>query len=146
MINWGYLLLWCWVAYLTVTLVGIGHTVFNWKVLKMEGTKNNPPKSIYDIDAYAKTVPWHVLYNILLWPVFAYIYFIMAKPTDLWLTAFWIGLIWCILSIIIDLVGWVLIRHPWSVTYKEFYVDYQPWITLIYISMFVSPFIGALFI
>ncbi|MEG0693268.1 MAG: hypothetical protein RR444_09350 [Oscillospiraceae bacterium] len=146
MIEWGYLFLWCWVAYLTVTLVGIGHTVFNWKVLKMEGAKSSPPKSIYDIDAYAKTVPWHAFYNIVLWPIFAYIYFIMVKPTDLWLTAFWLGLIWCILSIIIDLVGWVLIRHPWSVTYKEFYVDYQPWITLIYISMFVSPFIGALFI
>ena len=39
----------------------------------------------------------------------------------------------------------VLIKHPWSMTWKELYIDYQPWLTLIYISIFVSPFIGAIF-
>ena len=32
--------------------------------------------------------------------------------------------------------------HPWSLTFKEFYVDYQPWITLIYIAIYASPFIA----
>lgn len=40
----------------------------------------------------------------------------------------------------------VLIKHPWSMTWKEMYIDYQPWLSLIYISIFVSPFIGTLFI
>jgi len=31
-------------------------------------------------------------------------------------------------------------------TNKEMYIDYQPWITLIYISIFISPFIATLFI
>jgi len=29
-------------------------------------------------------------------------------------------------------------------TWKEMYVDYQPWITLIYLSIFISPFIGII--
>lgn len=45
----------------------------------------------------------------------------------------------CILS---DLIGWVLIKHPWRLTFKEFYIDYQPWITLIYIAIFLGPIIG----
>ena len=34
-------------------------------------------------------------------------------------------------------IGWVMIKHPWSLSFKEFYIDYQPWITLIYIAIFL---------
>ena len=27
-------------------------------------------------------------------------------------------------------------------TFKEFYVDYQPWITLIYLAIFAGPVVG----
>lgn len=43
---------------------------------------------------------------------------------------------------VVDLIGWVLIKHPWRLTFKEFYVDYQPWITLIYIAIFLGPVAG----
>ena len=52
------------------------------------------------------------------------------------------GALWAGISIVIDLVGWVLIKHPWSLTFKEFYIDYQPWITLIYLAMFIVPMIS----
>ena len=54
------------------------------------------------------------------------------------------GALWSGISIVIDLVGWVLIKHPWSLTFKEFYIDYQPWITLVYLAMFIAPMIGYL--
>ena len=56
------------------------------------------------------------------------------------------SLIWGTLTIVIDVIGWVLIKHPWSLTFREFYIDYQPWITLIYLAIYASPFIayGAL--
>ena len=56
------------------------------------------------------------------------------------------GALWAGISIVIDLVGWVLIKHPWSLTFKEFYIDYQPWITLIYLAMFIAPMISYFFI
>lgn len=40
--------------------------------------------------------------------------------------------------------GWVMIKHPWNLTFKEFYVDYQPWISLIYLAIFLGPVIGFL--
>ena len=43
---------------------------------------------------------------------------------------------------VFDVFGWVIIKHPWSLSFKEFYVDYQPWITLIYIAIFLGPVIG----
>ena len=45
------------------------------------------------------------------------------------------GAIWAGVTVVVDLFGWVVIKHPWSLTFKGFYVDYQPWITLIYAAI-----------
>ncbi|MBE6706482.1 MAG: hypothetical protein E7577_02440, partial [Ruminococcaceae bacterium] len=52
------------------------------------------------------------------------------------------GAIWAGICIVFDVLAWVIIKHPWSLTFKEFYIDYQPWITLIYIAIFAGPTIG----
>ena len=52
------------------------------------------------------------------------------------------GAVWAGICIVFDLFGWVLVRHPWSLTFKEFYLDYQPWITLIYLAIFLGPVVG----
>lgn len=144
--NVGSVVLWFLVAYFVVTLIGIGHTCFNWLVLKMENDKSKPVKSMYDIVAYAKTVPFHPLYNIVIWPIFAYLVLNIGGTANLWTDALVLGAVWSIATIVIDLFGWVIIRHPWAMTWKEMYVDYQPWIALIYLTIFVSPFIAALFV
>ncbi len=143
--NFGLFMLWYWSAYIIVTLVGIGHTIFNWKVLKMEITVEKVT-SMYDIVPYARTVPFHPLYNIIIWPIFSYLYLLQAGTVNVWREAFVLGASWTLITIVFDLFGWVIIKHPWRMTFKEMYVDYQPWITFIYISIFVSPFIAALFI
>ena len=56
------------------------------------------------------------------------------------------GALWAGICIVIDLVGWVLVPHPWSLTFKEFYIDYQPWIALVYLAMFIAPMISYFFI
>ena len=56
------------------------------------------------------------------------------------------GAIWCGICIVFDIFGWVIIKHPWSLSFKEFYIDYQPWISLIYIAIFAGPIIGLLFV
>jgi hypothetical protein len=143
--NLGLSMLWFWSAYIVVTLVGIGHTIFNWKVLKME-VNQEKVTSMYDIVPYAKTVPFHPLYNIILWPIFSYLYLFQTGSVSVWRDALVLGASWTLITIVFDLFGWVIIRHPWRMTFKEMYVDYQPWITLIYLSIFISPFIAALFI
>jgi hypothetical protein len=101
---------------------------------------------MYDVTAYARTIPYHPLYNILIWPFFAYIYLHQANPENLWKAAFALGAAWTGITILFDLFGWVVVRHPWRMTVKEMYLDYQPWITLIYLCILISPLIAALFL
>ena len=92
-------------------------------------------------EGYEKTKPWHPLYNIILFSLFGYLYMHgLAVPTMV--EAVITGAVWAGICIVFDLFGWVIIKHPWSLTFKEFYIDYQPWITLIYIAIFLGPIVG----
>ena len=135
--NFGMSMLWFWISYVIVTLIGVGHTIFNILVLQMQSMKNGPGMG----EGYEKTKPWHPLYNIILFSLFGYLYMHgLAVPTMV--EAVITGAIWTGICIVFDLFGWVIIKHPWSLSFKEFYVDYQPWITLIYIAIFLGPIVG----
>ena len=92
-------------------------------------------------EGYEKTKPWHPLYNLLVFPAFAYLY-LSGLETATLSNVIATSMIWGTITVVFDLIGWVLIKHPWSLTVREFYVDYQPWITLIYITIYASPFIA----
>lgn len=135
--NFGYSMLWFWIAYIIVTDIGVLHTIFNIKVLHMKSMKESPGMG----EGYEKTKPWHPLYNVVIFPIFAYLYLHgleIVTLTEVMATS----LIWGTITVVFDLFGWVLIQHPWSLTFREFYIDYQPWITLIYITIYASPFIA----
>lgn len=137
--HFGISMLCYWLAYAIVTLIGVLHTIFNITVLHMKSMKDGPGMG----EGYEKTKPWHPLYNIIIFPIFAWLYLnSLASITlnEVALTA----AVWLSITLVVDLIGWVIIKHPWSLTFKEFYVDYQPWITLIYLTIFVSPFIAYL--
>ncbi|MFP3767351.1 hypothetical protein U5M32_04560 [Streptococcus sp. TATVAM-FAB35] len=133
-------MLWYWLAYIVVTFIfGVGHTVFNIVVLKMSSMADGPGMG----EGYEATKPWHPLYNILIFPIASYMYLFTLPVVTLY-EVFLTSLLWGTLTIIVDVVGWVIIKHPWSLTFKEFYIDYQPWITLIYLAIYISPFLAYL--
>ena len=130
-------LLYFYLAYVVVTLIGILHTIFNVKVLHMKNMKQSKGMG----EAYEATKPWHPLYNLIIFPIFGYFYLsglLNPKIEDAFIT----GALWTLIAIVVDYVGWILIKHPWRLTYKQFYVDYQPWITIIYTLIFFGPIIS----
>ena len=130
-------MLWFWVAYFVVTFIGIMHTIFNIVVLNYSSMKEGPGMG----EGYEKTKPWHPLYNIIFFSLFGYLY-LKALPDPTMSEALTTGVLWVSICIVFDLVGWVLIKYPWSLTFKQFYVEYQPWITLVYLAIFLGPVVG----
>jgi hypothetical protein len=92
--------------------------------------------------AYLMTLPYHPLLN-LFWLPFAWMYLGGITACDRVREGLKLGTFWVVFCIVIDLIGWILVPHPWAMTFNEFYVGYQPWITLIYLVIFLSPIIGA---
>lgn len=137
--NFGMSMLWFWISYIIVTLIGVGHTIFNIVVLHMKSMKDGPGMG----EGYEKTKPWHPLYNIIMFTLFGYLYMHGLEVIS-FSEALITGAIWAGICIVFDVFGWVIIKHPWSLSFKEFYVDYQPWITLIYLAIFLGPILGFL--
>lgn len=131
------------VAYVIVTVLATAVSV-------LYGMAYPPPQpvapgvSLLKVPSFVATVPYHVLIMLLIWPVFAWLYFRKHQRQNrdqelretLRLAFFWLAA-----AMIVDFVCFVLVKHAWSFTPYEFYVDYQPWISLIYISIFLSPLI-----
>ncbi len=134
--DFGMSMLCFWLCYVLVTAVGILHTVFNIRVLRMK-----PMDSTGMGEGYERTKPWHPLYNIILFSLFGWLYMRGLEAPAL-ADALAAGAVWAGICIVFDVFGWVIIKHPWSLTFREFYVDYQPWITLIYIAIFLGPVVG----
>jgi hypothetical protein len=135
----GMSLLWYWLGYVAVTSVGIAHTIFNILVLHMSSMAQGPGLG----QGYEATKPWHPLYNIILFTLFGFLYLRKVKEPTFKKAAI-TGALWSGISIVIDVFGWVIIKHPWSLTFKQFYVEYQPWITIIYITIFLAPVVSFL--
>lgn len=137
MANFGLSMLWYWIAYFIVTDIGVLHTIFNIKVLKMKSMKDSKGMG----EGYEKTKPWHPLYNLIVFPIFSYLYFNGLEVLTL-SNVIATSITWGTITVVFDVFGWVVIKHPWSLSFKEFYIDYQPWITIIYITIYASPFIA----
>ncbi|VEU81241.1 hypothetical protein [Haploplasma axanthum] len=134
--KFGSSMLWFWTAYIVVTCIGMLHTTFNIFVLKMKPMDENSMG-----EGYEKTKPYHAIYNIIIFPIFAWIYFSGLDEVTISNVIF-TSLIWGGVAVVFDYFGWIVIKHPWSLTAKEFYINYQPWISIVYIVIFSSPFIA----
>ena len=96
------------------------------------------------VPAYAMSVPFHPLLNLLVWPAFGWLYLRRLTPNvERQGEAIRLGFFWFLATAVVDLFGWVLVPHPWHMTLEQFYVGYQPWISLIYLVIFISPILAA---
>lgn len=89
--------------------------------------------------AYLLSMPWHPLVNLPIWLTFSRGY-LKHVPADQVQAEGWrLGLLWVLISVVKDYLVWVLIPSPVQMTHYEMYVKYQPWLSLIYLVIFLCP-------
>jgi hypothetical protein len=135
--SWPLALLFFLVAYVIVTVLAAASTEVYRHIYQVPYAHELGVGLLED-PAFAATVPFHVLIMLLVWPAFAWL-FLRSRGAQSTRPLAWA---WLAAAVVVDFLGFVAIEHPWSLTTREFYVDYQPWITLIYAAIFASPWIG----
>ncbi|MBH0345611.1 hypothetical protein BK731_07485 [Bacillus thuringiensis serovar muju] len=143
--NLGISFLWLLLAYGVATLIVFIHMLISNKYFGVQNAKQ-AGRTFLKSPVYVKSRPYQVLYNVAIFPVFLWLY---SKGIDTDnVKEFMLNTViqWTALSIIIDYLSWVLIPHKFRLTHKEFYIDYQPYITLIYVAIFISHYIVGFFI
>jgi len=54
----------------------------------------------------------------------------------------YLSLFWLLAAMLTDLVFFVLIPSPVALSFHQFYVEYQPWISITYGIVFISPLLS----
>jgi hypothetical protein len=132
------------VAYLVVTVLASTVTI-TYAAIEHTGAEDAGAASPVLSPSFSATVPYHVLIMLLVWPVSAGVYLRRlgrADRRDRMRHAVLLSAFWLFAAMAVDFLGFVVIKNPWSLTPHQFYVDYQPWITLIYVSIALSPWIA----
>jgi hypothetical protein len=133
--------LYLFLAYWIVTALGVLLTIVFAVTLRPFSSEAVP---MLQVPAYVMSVPFHPLLNLLVWPVFGWLYLRRSAPNvERQTEALRLGVFWFLATAVIDLFGWVVLPHPWHMTLDQFYVGYQPWISLIYLVILISPILAA---
>jgi hypothetical protein len=92
--------------------------------------------------AYLLSERFLPLLNLVVWGMFALVYFrrrVVMDQVTLRREAISLGVFWLAAAVVVDYVGFVLIKNPISLSPHDFYVGQFPWIYLIYVAVFFAP-------
>jgi hypothetical protein len=124
-------------AYVVVTVLAVGLSVAIGVFGHMPPTAEPMQNQAYLLSE--RFLPWM---NLVVWGIFAWVYF-RGRETRRG-EAVSLGAFWVAAAVVVDYVGFVLIRNPLSLSPHDFYVGQFPWIYLIYVAIFLGPvcFVG----
>ena len=127
-------------AYVIVLLMEIGHIIIKIKLSIVK------PMDI-DIfaDMFKKNKMWRSFYALIIFSIFGYAYNSSLIDYGI-LSSLICGAIWVVVAFFVDAVTRVVITHPCSFTFEEYYKEKMLWVILFYVFIFITPFISLLFL
>lgn len=139
------------IAYVIVTIMASMHFLYNWKVKKQQAFDSSLglhalKANATQFEAFKTTKPFHPLYNVMVFPIVGVVMMGQFSIFPTLTQSLGIGVLWIVYGLVLDLFCWVIIPHPWRLTLKDLFVTYQPWITLAYISIGLSPLISMVYL
>lgn len=139
------------IGYFIVTSIASLHFLFNWKVMGKEGFDTTLgiqalKANATQFESFKSTKPFHPIYNIIVFPIVSVLMLNEFPSTASIMIAIGIGALWLLYCFISDVIFWIAIPHPWRLNLKELFITYQPWITLAYLAIFISPIIGVIYL
>lgn len=122
------------IAYVGISELGFGlYLTISW----LKGTSPWDEVEVRSNVSYQLTQKFLPLMNLAVWVAAAWFYFSYADVS--YANALLLGLVWLVVAVAVDYIGFVLTKHPLSVGHKGFYVGQYPWIYFTYAAVFVSP-------
>jgi len=122
-------------AYIAVTILGIALSLSISAIGHIPQTAEPMQNA-----AYLLSERFLPIMNLLVWMLFSWMYF-QKRPriSTSHRQAFFLGAFWLLVALVVDYVGFVLIKNPISLSPHDFYIGQFPWIYLIYIAVLISP-------
>lgn len=94
--------------------------------------------------ANKKTLPYLPVYYLIIWILCSSFFITGDAQTINFSDALKTGILWLALSFLFELMSWTLLKHPYRLSGKAMYKDSQPWISIMYYAILISPVLVAL--
>ena len=121
-------------AYVAITIVATGFSLALEKYMGVPG--DFPPMQN---PAYLLAERFIPILNLIVWTGGAWLYFKGRGCDAESKEVTTLGVYWLALAVVVDYVGFVLIKNPISLSPHDFYIGQFPWIYLIYLTVVASP-------
>jgi len=123
------------VSYIGVTPLALG---LYFIIAASMGIDLSAEFNIREDNAYALAERLYPILNLLVWTPCAWIYF-RGRTALHYKEALKLGGFWLAIAVPLDLLAFVLIENPLSVSAEGFYIEQFPWIYLTYAAVFAAP-------
>lgn len=128
---------WFLVMYIFINIPAFGLYL---ALVAISGAQISPPSEIMQDPSYILAHQLYPVLNFGFWTLASWLYFRKSdnrNPTIK--NAIQIGLFWLALALPLDLIFYVLLPTPFTISFSDFYYGQSPWIYLTYLSLILSP-------
>lgn len=94
--------------------------------------------------AHQKSTIYFPLYYLIVWLVCSILYFNTSQTNHIIETGVAAGILWTVLNALADFLIWIGIKKKYQLTWKDIYLNTQPWTALSYYTIIISPIIVAI--
>lgn len=137
-------ILWFFVGFVLSNGLKYLHISRASKKLQLKSSNKELSEDYFLKTAYLKSLPIIPLYYLLVWMLCSVFYFIMHKSANVYTEALFTGLFWWLLTLLLEMLLWVKTKHKLQLSWKEMYMKSQPWLSISYYAILISPLIISL--
>lgn len=136
-------LLWFLIGFLAVNSLKFSHLRRTMRKLQLNPAYTEYPEAEIMKIAYRKSLPFTPAYYLLVWIVCSTFYFLFHTSPNIYIDALSTGILWWLLTALLEMLLWVKAEHKLRLTWKSMYMNSQPWLSLCYYAVLISPLVLA---
>ena len=96
--------------------------------------------------AYKKSLPYTPVYYLIVWLLCSTFYFSQHTAVHVFSDGLLTGILWWLLTLLLEMLLWIIARHRMQLSWKEMYMESQPWLSVSYYAVLISPLILSMII
>ncbi len=134
-------LLWFLIGFVAVNSLKVLHIRRSMRKLQSKPAYSALSETELIKTAYRKSLPFIPPYYLIIWIVCSTFYFLLHTSPNIYKDALITGILWWLVTLLLEMLLWVKVQHKFQLTWKEMYMNSQPWLSLSYYAVLISPLI-----
>ena len=139
-------LLWFSIGFVLANGLKMLHIFLSVKKMQKQTGYMNQKTADFQKKAYKKSLPYTPVYYLIVWLLCSTFYFSQHTAVHVFSDGLLTGILWWLLTLLLEMLLWIIARHRMQLSWKEMYMESQPWLSVSYYAVLISPLILSMII